>query len=132
MIQEELRNFIEQNCSGKEPSDLTTDIINKKIKQLGADYNEVIAFVEECINGPTLEEKAEIAHRAEEERAKIKEKKINNYGCLGALAIFLVGCILLSFNVNTDVTDPIFWISYVVGGYFIFKIYKKKKQSKAD
>lgn len=141
MIQEELKQFIEQNCSGREPSELTIDIINKKIKQLGADSNEVLAFVDECIKGPTLEQKAEIARRAEEteaerraqeEMAKLKEQKINNYGLFGALALFLVGCILLSCKVNTNVTDPIFLISYVVGGYFIYKIYKKKKTSKAD
>ena len=58
MIQEELRNFIEQNCSGKEPSDLIMEAIGKKIEQLGADADEVLAFVEECAKGPTLEQKA--------------------------------------------------------------------------
>ena len=50
MIQEELRNFIEQNCSGKEPSDLIMEAIGKKIEQLGADADEVLAFVEECVD----------------------------------------------------------------------------------
>ena len=58
MIQEELRNFIEQNCSGKEPSDLIMEAIGQKIEQLGADADEVLAFVEECAKGPTLEKKA--------------------------------------------------------------------------
>jgi hypothetical protein len=57
MIQEELRNFIEQNCSGKEPSDLIMEAIGQKIEQLGADADEVLAYVEECVKGPTLEEK---------------------------------------------------------------------------
>ena len=68
MIQEELRNFIEQNCSGKEPSDLIMEAIGKKIEQLGADADEVLAFVEECAKGPTLEQKAAEIKRKEEER----------------------------------------------------------------
>lgn len=79
MIQEELRNFIEQNCSGKEPSDLIMEAIGNKIEQCGADADEVLAFVEECAKGPTLEQKAEIARReaeAEAERlARIAEAK---------------------------------------------------------
>ena len=79
MIQEELRNFIEQNCSGKEPSDLIMEAIGKKIEQLGADADEVLAFVEECAKGPTLEEKIAEAKRkaeAEAERlARIEEAK---------------------------------------------------------
>ena len=79
MIQEELRNFIEQNCSGKEPSDLIMEAIGKKIDQLGADADEVLAFVEECAKGPTLEEKIAEAKRqaeAEAERlARIEEAK---------------------------------------------------------
>ena len=63
MIQEELRKFIEQNCSGKEPSDLIMEAIGKKIEQLGADADEVLAFVEECTKGPTLEEKIAEAKR---------------------------------------------------------------------
>lgn len=79
MIQEELRNFIEQNCSGKEPSDLIMEAIGKKIEQFGADADEVLAFVEECAKGPTLEEKIAEAKRkaeAEAERlARIEEAK---------------------------------------------------------
>lgn len=79
MIQEELRNFIEQNCSGKEPSDLIMEAIGKKIDQLGADADEVLAFVDECAKGPTLEEKVAEAKRkaeAEAERlARIEEAK---------------------------------------------------------
>ena len=79
MIQEELRNFIEQNCSGKEPSDLIMEAIGKKIEQLGADADEVLAFVEECAKGPTLEQKVAEAKRkaeAEAERlARIEEAK---------------------------------------------------------
>lgn len=79
MIQEELRNFIEQNCSGKEPSDLIMEAIGKKIELLGADADEVLAFVEECAKGPTLEEKvAEAKRRAEAEAerlARIEEAK---------------------------------------------------------
>ena len=48
MIPEELRNFIEQNCSGKDPSDLIMEAIGQKIEQLGADADEVLAFVEEA------------------------------------------------------------------------------------
>jgi hypothetical protein len=70
MIQEELRNFIEQNCSGKEPSDLIMEAIGQKIEQLGADADEVLAFVEECAKGPTLEKKAEAARRAAEAEAE--------------------------------------------------------------
>ena len=70
MIQEELRNFIEQNCSGKEPSDLIMEAIGQKIEQLGADADEVLAFVEECAKGPTLEQKAEAARRAAEAEAE--------------------------------------------------------------
>ena len=51
MIQEELRKFIEQNCSGKEPSDLIMEAIGQKIEQMGADADEVLAFVEECTKG---------------------------------------------------------------------------------
>jgi hypothetical protein len=79
MIQEELRSFIEQNCSGKEPSDLIMEAIGKKIEQYGADADEVLAFVEECAKGPTLEEKVAEAKRkaeAEAERlARIEEAK---------------------------------------------------------
>lgn len=79
MIQEELRNFIEQNCSGKEPSDLIMEAIGQKIEQLGADADEVLAFVEECAKGPTLEQKVADAKRkaeAEAERlARIEEAK---------------------------------------------------------
>lgn len=70
MIQEELRNFIEQNCSGKEPSDLIMEAIGKKIEQLDADGDEVLAFVDECAKGPTLEQKAENARRAAEAEAE--------------------------------------------------------------
>ena len=70
MIQEELKNFIEQNCSGKEPSDLIMEAIGQKIEQLGADADEVLAFVEECAKGPTLEQKAEAARRAAEAEAE--------------------------------------------------------------
>ena len=70
MIQEELRHFIEQNCSGKEPSDLIMEAIGQKIEQLGADADEVLAFVEECAKGPTLEQKAEAARRAAEAEAE--------------------------------------------------------------
>ena len=69
MIQEELRIFIEQNCSGKEPSDLIMEAIGKKIEQYGADADEVLAFVEECVKGPTLEQKEE------EERRKVHERQ---------------------------------------------------------
>jgi hypothetical protein len=72
MIQEELKNFIEQNCSGKEPSDLIMEAIGQKIEQLGADADEVLAFVEECAKGPTLEEKAEAARRTDENIALLK------------------------------------------------------------
>ena len=79
MIQEELRHFIEQNCSGKEPSDLIMEAIGQKIEQLGADADEVLAFVEECAKGPTLEQKAEAARRAAEaeaeRQARIEEAK---------------------------------------------------------
>lgn len=70
MIQEELKNFIEQNCSGKEPSDLIMEAIGQKIEQLGADADEVLAFVEKCAKGPTLEQKAEAARRAAEAEAE--------------------------------------------------------------
>lgn len=70
MIQEELRIFIEQNCSGKEPSDLIMEAIGQKIEQLGADADEVLAFVEECAKGPTLEQKAEAARQAAEAEAE--------------------------------------------------------------
>ena len=43
------------------------EAIGKKIEQLGADADEVLAFVEECAKGPTLEEKAAAAKREEEE-----------------------------------------------------------------
>ena len=72
MIQEELRNFIEQNCSGKEPSDLIMEVIGRKIEQLGADADEVLTFVEECAKGPTLEQKAEAARRTDETIALLK------------------------------------------------------------
>ena len=68
MIPEELRNFIEQNCSGKEPSDLIMEAIGQKIEQLGADADEVLAFVEECAKGPTLEQKEAEKKRNEKER----------------------------------------------------------------
>ena len=68
MIPEELRNFIEQNCSGKEPSDLIMEAIGQKIEQLGADADEVLAFVEECAKGPTLEQKEAEKKRNENER----------------------------------------------------------------
>lgn len=67
MINEELKNFIEQNCSGKEPSDIIMEAIGKKIEQYGADADEVLAFVEKCSKGPTLEKKADIARQEESE-----------------------------------------------------------------
>ena len=70
MIQDELKDFIEQNCSGKEPSDLIMEAIGKKIEQFGADADEVLAFVEKCAKGPTLEQKAEAAKRAAEAEAE--------------------------------------------------------------
>lgn len=70
MIQKEFRDFIEQNCSGIEPSDLIMEAINAKIELYQADADEVLAFVEECIKGPTLEQKAEIARRAAEAEAE--------------------------------------------------------------
>lgn len=70
MIPEELRLFIEQNCSGKEPSDILMEAIGQKIEQMGADADEVLAFVEECAKGPTLEQKAEALRRAEEAEAE--------------------------------------------------------------
>ena len=70
MIQEELRKFIEQNCSGKEPSDLIMEAIGQKIEQMGADADEVLAFVEECTKGPTLEQKVEAVRRAAEAEAE--------------------------------------------------------------
>ena len=74
MIQEELRDFIEQNCSGKEPSDLIMEAIGKKIEQLGADADEVLAFVEECAKGPTLEQKEADNKRKEKERLAFIEQ----------------------------------------------------------
>lgn len=79
MIQEELRNFIEQNCSGVEPSDIIMEAIAQKIEMTGSDAEEVLAFVEECSKGPTLEQKIADAKRkveAEAERlARIEEAK---------------------------------------------------------
>ena len=68
-MREELKYFIEQNCSGKEPSDLIMEAISSKIEQYQEDADEVLAFVEKCIKGPTLEQKAEIARRAAEAEA---------------------------------------------------------------
>lgn len=67
MIPEELRSFIEQNCSGKEPSDLIMEAIGKKIEQLGANADEVLAFVEECAKGLPLEQKETERKRKEKE-----------------------------------------------------------------
>lgn len=69
-MKEELRVFIEQNCSGKEPSDLILEAINSKIEVYQEDADEILAFVEECVKGPTLEQKAEIARRAAEAEAE--------------------------------------------------------------
>lgn len=74
MIPEELRNFIEQNCSGKEPSDLIMEAIGKKIEQLGANADEVLAFVEKCAKGPTLEQKEADKRRKEKERLAFIEQ----------------------------------------------------------
>lgn len=74
MIQEELKNYIEQNCSGKEPSDLIMEVIGRKIEQFGADADEVLAFVEECAKGPTLEQKAEDAKCKEDLLAFLKSE----------------------------------------------------------
>lgn len=78
MIPEELRNFIEQNCSGKEPSDLIMEAIGKKIEQLGADADEVLAFVEECTKGLTLEQKAE-AEKKEQELLEFLKYELEYY-----------------------------------------------------
>ena len=69
-MREELKIFIEQNCSGKEPSDLIMEAINSKIELYEEDADEVLAFVEKCIQGPTLEQKAEIARQASEAEAE--------------------------------------------------------------
>ena len=68
-MREELKYFIEQNCSGKEPSDLIMEAISSKIEQYQENADEVLAFVEKCIKGPTFEQKAEIARRAAEAEA---------------------------------------------------------------
>lgn len=77
MIDKGLRNFIEQQCSGKEPSELIMEAIEAKIAQTGSDGEETLAFVEECVKGPTLEEKAAEAKRVAEKEAdrlaRIKE-----------------------------------------------------------
>lgn len=79
MIPQELKDFIEQNCSGTEPSDLLMEAIDRKIEQTGADADEVLAYVNKCAKGPTLEQKAAEAKRkaeAEAERlARIQEAK---------------------------------------------------------
>lgn len=68
MIQKELKDFIEQHCSGVEPSEIIMNAIENKIVELGADGEEVLAFVEKCSNGPTLVEKqAEAKRQAERE-----------------------------------------------------------------
>ena len=69
-MREELRYFIEQNCSGVEPSDLIMEAISSKIELYQEDADEVLAFVEKCIKGPTLEQKAEIARQAAEAEAE--------------------------------------------------------------
>ena len=78
MIPEELRNFIEQNCSGKDPSDLIMEAIGQKIEQLGADADEVLAFVEECTKGLTLEQKAE-AEKKEQELLEFLKYELEYY-----------------------------------------------------
>lgn len=91
MIQEELRNFIEQNCSGKEPSDLIMEAIGRKIEQLGANADEVLTFVDECIKGPTLEQKAEAASQVAETVAHLKNLLIywiNNLYCTNSLSCY--------------------------------------------
>jgi hypothetical protein len=80
MIQEELRNFIEQNCSGKEPSDIIMEAIGKKIELYGADADEVLAYVEECVKGPTLEQKyAETKRKKEAEEAREEARSIDRF-----------------------------------------------------
>jgi hypothetical protein len=89
MIQDELRNFIEQNCSGKEPSDLIMEAIGRKIEQLGANSDEVLAFVDECIKGPTLEQKAEAASQVGKTVAHLKKLLIywiNNLYCIHSVS----------------------------------------------
>lgn len=79
MIQKELKDFIEQHCSGVEPSEIIMNAIENKIVELGADGEEVLAFVEKCSNGPTLVEKqAEAKRQAEREadrQTRIEEAK---------------------------------------------------------
>lgn len=77
MIPQELKTFIEQNCSGKEPSDIIMEAIGCKIEQLGADADEVLAYVEECSKGPTLEQKAERLARVAEAQAKAESDARN-------------------------------------------------------
>lgn len=81
MINEELKNFIEQNCSGIEPSDIIMEAIGKKIEQYGADADEVLAFVEKCSKGPTLEKKSDIARqeKAEARRSADIQNLSNTY-----------------------------------------------------
>lgn len=69
-MREELKYFIEQNCSGKEPSDLIMEAISSKIELYQEDADEVLAFVEKCIKGPTLEQKAEMVRQAAEAEAE--------------------------------------------------------------
>lgn len=79
MINQELKNFIEQNCSGKEPSELIMEAIESKISQTGSDPEEVLSFLDECVKGPTLEEKTAEAKRLAEKEAdrlaRIQEAK---------------------------------------------------------
>lgn len=79
MINSELKKFIEQNCSGKEPSELIMEAIETKITKTGSDPEEVLAFIDECVKGPTLEEKAAEAKRKAEKEAdrlaRIEEAK---------------------------------------------------------
>ena len=47
MIQNELKSLIEKYCMGKEPTDAQMDEIMDKTVQVNADFQEVVAFIEE-------------------------------------------------------------------------------------
>jgi len=58
MIHPELKTLIEKYCTGTQPTDEQYDEIMDKAITVAADSDEVVRYMQELIDGPTLEEKS--------------------------------------------------------------------------
>lgn len=74
MLPDKVKTLIDTYCMGIMPSDTQLDEIFNLVGILGADSDEVSAYMKEMINGPTKAEREEMA-RKEKEEAELKAER---------------------------------------------------------